>query len=55
MTSLSTLRKRQSKKAVVMSATLLFATFALSAVSGCTTTQEFKPTASVMVGAHKSL
>ncbi len=55
MTSLSTLRKRQSKKAVFMSATLLFATFALSAVSGCTTTQEFKPTASVMVGAHKSL
>ncbi|MER2163872.1 MAG: hypothetical protein ABS921_07060 [Psychrobacter alimentarius] len=55
MTSLSTLCKKQSKKTAAISATLLFTVFALSAVSGCTTTQEFKPTASVMVGAHKSL
>lgn len=31
----------------VMSAALL--------ITGCSTTQEFRPTASVMVGAHKSL
>ncbi|WAI87650.1 hypothetical protein SC65A3_01112 [Psychrobacter sp. SC65A.3] len=37
-----------------ITAALLLATMALSA-TGCNTTQEFKPTASVMVGAHKSL
>lgn len=42
------------KKMTQMGAALLFATIALSS-TGCSTTQEFKPTATVMVGAHKSL
>ncbi|CAN6960465.1 MULTISPECIES: hypothetical protein [Psychrobacter] len=42
------------KKIANISAALLITTIALSA-TGCNTTQEFKPTASVMVGAHKSL
>ena len=42
------------KKMTQMGATLLVATIALSS-TGCSTTQEFKPTATVMVGAHKSL
>lgn len=45
---------KSSKKTVGISAALLLATLALS-TTGCNTTQEFKPTASVMVGAHKSL
>ncbi|WP_296172752.1 hypothetical protein [Psychrobacter sp. UBA2769] len=42
------------KKITQMGAAVLLATIALSS-TGCSTTQEFKPTASVMVGAHKSL
>lgn len=42
------------KKTTQIGAALLLATLALS-LAGCSTTQEFKPTASVMVGAHKSL
>ncbi|MBP6495796.1 MAG: hypothetical protein KA291_04760 [Psychrobacter sp.] len=42
------------KKITHISAALLLTTIALSA-TGCSTTQEFKPTASVMVGAHTSL
>lgn len=42
------------KKIIQMGAALLVATIALSSI-GCSTTQEFKPTATVMVGAHKSL
>ncbi|WP_165767635.1 MULTISPECIES: hypothetical protein [unclassified Psychrobacter] len=42
------------KKITHISAAVLLTTMALSA-TGCSTTQEFKPTASVMVGAHKSL
>ncbi|MBE0407066.1 hypothetical protein ACT3TI_00030 [Psychrobacter sp. AOP22-C1-22] len=54
MSSLSHTRKKYSKKTVSISAALLLTTMVLSA-TGCNTTQEFKPTASVMVGAHKSL
>ena len=42
------------KKITHISAALLLTTIVLSA-TGCSTTQEFKPTASVMVGAHTSL
>ncbi|WP_201610488.1 hypothetical protein [Psychrobacter immobilis] len=42
------------KKITQMGAALLLATLVLSS-TGCSTTQEFKPTATVMVGAHKSL
>ena len=42
------------KKITHTSAALLFLAIALS-TTACSTTQEFKPTASVMVGAHKSL
>ncbi|MBB3105999.1 hypothetical protein FHS24_000490 [Psychrobacter luti] len=42
------------QKITQIGAALLLATIALSS-TGCNTTQEFKPTASVMVGAHKSL
>ena len=43
-----------SKKLTHISLAFLVAAMALSA-TGCNTTHEFKPTASVMVGAHKSL
>lgn len=43
-----------NKKLASISLILLVATVTLSA-TGCSTTHEFKPTASVMVGAHKSL
>ncbi|WP_170231071.1 hypothetical protein [Psychrobacter frigidicola] len=43
-----------SKKLASITLTILVATMAISA-TGCSTTHEFKPTASVMVGAHKSL
>ncbi len=42
------------KKIIHISTALLLTTMALSA-AGCNTTHEFKPTASVIVGAHKSL
>lgn len=42
------------KKIANISAALLITTIALSA-TGCSTTPELKPTASVMVGAHKSI
>lgn len=42
------------KKMTQMGVAVFLATIALSS-TGCSTTQEFKPTASVMVGAHKSL
>ncbi|MFZ2843087.1 hypothetical protein [Psychrobacter sp.] len=42
------------KKITHIGTALLLTTMALSA-TGCSTTHEFKPTASVMVGAHKSL
>ena len=47
--------KKQGKKTAAISAVLLLSTVVLSAMSGCTTTNEFKPTATVMAGAHKSL
>ena len=49
MLSIST----HSKKLAHIATALLLATFALS-VTGCNTTHEFKPTASVMVGAQTS-
>lgn len=55
MTSSLTTCTKKRKKITTISASVLFTLLSLSAVSGCTTTQEFKPTASVMVGAHKSL
>lgn len=55
MSLLSKTYKDQSKKTAAISAALLLATLTLSMLLGCTTTQEFKPTASVLVGAHKSL
>ncbi len=55
MSSISNTCKKYGKKTANISAALLLTTVALSAVSGCTTTQEFKPTASVLVGAHKPL
>ncbi len=42
------------KKLASISLSLVIAALAVS-VTGCNTTQEFKPTASVIVGAHKSL
>ena len=42
------------KEMIQTGAALVLVTIALSS-TGCSTTQEFKPTASVMVGAHKSL
>ena len=42
------------KKMIQTGAALVLVIIALSS-TGCSTTQEFKPTASVMVGAHKSL
>ena len=53
MSSLANDYKKHDKKTVAISAALLL-TMALS-VTGCSTTPEFKPTASVMVGAHTSL
>lgn len=55
MSTLSNTFKKQGKKTITLSAALLLATMTLSAVSGCTTIHEFKPTASVLAGAHKSL
>lgn len=46
--------KMNSKKWMGTSAMLTIVALAFSA-TGCSTTQEFKPTASVIVGAHKSL
>ncbi|MGM8870689.1 hypothetical protein ACS8E3_03260 [Psychrobacter sp. 2Y5] len=43
-----------SKTVVTSSLAIVIAVFAL-ATSGCNTTQDFKPTASVMVGGHKSI
>ncbi|WP_372844207.1 hypothetical protein [Psychrobacter sp.] len=42
------------QKTIFLASGLLLAVLALSA-TGCSTTPTFKPTASVMVGAHKSL
>ncbi|WP_201556340.1 hypothetical protein [Psychrobacter sp. 72-O-c] len=46
--------KSNSKKWIGVSTILIIAALAFSA-TGCGTTQEFKPTTSVIVGAHKSL
>lgn len=48
------LSKTAAKKWMGVSLMLTMAVVAFSA-TGCSTTQEFKPTASVIVGAHKSL
>ncbi|WP_161626701.1 hypothetical protein [Psychrobacter aquaticus] len=53
MSTLANDCKKHDKKIVAISAALLLTT-ALS-VTGCSTTPEFKPTATVMIGAHKSL
>ncbi|MEN6670156.1 hypothetical protein AAJP47_07260 [Psychrobacter sp. B38] len=55
MSSRSRTYKNQGKKTAAITSALLLSTMMLSAVSGCTTTQEFKPTASVLAGAHKPL
>ncbi|MGP9688999.1 hypothetical protein ACT3TH_07555 [Psychrobacter sp. AOP22-C1-C5] len=55
MSILSNTCKKYSKRVATVSVTLLLTTMTLSAVSGCSTTHEFKPTASVLAGAHKSL
>ena len=48
-----------SKKTLTYSATLLSTTLLLVvtglSMSGCSTTHEIKPTATVMVGTHKSI
>lgn len=55
MLSLSTdYEKMTNNIATISLSVTLLAAFALSA-TGCSTTPTFKPTASVMVGAHKSL
>ena len=46
--------KNSSHKWLNMGLTLTIVALAVSA-TGCNTTHEFKPTASVIVGAHKSL
>ena len=54
MLSLSTDYKKMTNNIATISLSVtLLAAFALS--TGCSTTPTFKPTASVMVGAHKSL
>lgn len=47
----------KSSRKVIRSSIALTVTIALVVpfITGCTTTPEFKPTASVMVGAHKTL
>ncbi|MBH0095656.1 hypothetical protein I6E61_04560 [Psychrobacter sp. NZS113] len=54
MSSLLNTYKKYGKKIANISAATLLVTVALSA-TGCNTTQGFKPTASVMVGANTSL
>lgn len=54
MSLLSSHYKALCKKTASIGAAILLTTLAVSA-TGCSTTQEFKPTASVMVGAHKSI
>ena len=54
MSSPITQRAAHYKKTTVISTALIIAVMAVS-TSGCSTTQEFKPTASVIVGTHKSL
>ncbi|MBE0442151.1 MAG: hypothetical protein ACTH7W_09560 [Psychrobacter sp.] len=54
MSSLSNTYKKYSKKITSISAVTLLTTIVLSA-TGCNTTHDIKPTASVMVGAHTSL
>jgi len=54
MASLSNSYNKRDKKITHISAALLLTTIVLSVI-GCSTTPDFKPTASVMVGAHKSL
>ncbi len=46
-------RCKQSSNAVFKTA--IISAFLVLVTTGCSTTQEFKPTASVIVGAHKSL
>ncbi|WP_435978546.1 hypothetical protein [Psychrobacter sp. DM4] len=48
------MRSTTTSKTTGLTLTLIIAAIALTA-TGCSTTHEFKPTASVMVGAHKSL
>ncbi|WP_201594083.1 hypothetical protein [Psychrobacter vallis] len=52
MSTLANDCKKHDKKTVAMSAALLLTVLS---VTGCSTTPEFKPTASVMVGAQTSL
>ena len=52
--SLLSYHKRLSKKITSVGSALLLTSIAFS-MTGCSTTQEIKPTASVMVGAHKSI
>ena len=54
MSSLSNTYKKHAKKLVNISAAMLVTTAVLS-VTGCNTTHDIRPTASVMVGAHTSL
>lgn len=51
---LSTFNKKLTHKVTAISAAVLLTIITVSA-TGCSTAQEFKPTASVMVGAHTSL
>ncbi|WLP95585.1 hypothetical protein [Psychrobacter sp. M13] len=51
---LSTSKKKLTHKVTAISAAVLLTIITVSA-TGCSTTQEFKPTASIMVGASKSL
>jgi len=54
MSSLSNTYKKHVKKIISISTALLIATATL-ATTGCNTTHDIKPTASVIVGAHTSL
>lgn len=54
MNSTTGFNNKLASKVIAIGTVLLLAVTTIFA-TGCSTTQEFKPTASVMVGAHKSL
>ncbi len=54
MLSIRDLNKKLTHKITAIGAAVLLTIMTVSA-TGCSTTQDFKPTASVIVGAHKSL
>ena len=54
MSALSNTYKKHTQKIISISTVMLIATATL-ATTGCNTTHDIKPTATVMVGAHTSL